>query len=91
MVIKNIFFTQNSFFRSNKKIKKKTYKELRKFIAEIKKNKYPLLSSYNPEFKLNFQKKKISNLKNKKNFLIIGMGGSILGAKAIYSFLKKKN
>ena len=58
MVIKNIFFTQNSFFRSNKKIKKKTYKELRKFIDEIKKNKYPLLSSYNPEFKLNFQKKK---------------------------------
>ena len=90
MVIKNIFFTKNSFFRSNKKIKNRTYKELHKFIEGIKKNKYPLLSSYNPEFKLDFQKKKISNLKNKKNFLIIGMGGSILGAKAIYSFLKKK-
>ena len=38
MVIKNIFFTQNSFFRSNKKIKNKTYKELRKFIDEIKFN-----------------------------------------------------
>ena len=64
MVIKNIFFTKNSFFRSNKKIKNRTYKELHKFIEGIKKNKYPLLSSYNPEFKLDFQKKK--NIKFKK-------------------------
>ena len=38
------------------------------------------------EFKLNYD---LQNLKIKKNFnlRIIGVGGSILGAKAIYSFL----
>jgi len=33
---------------------------------------------------------KYNNFKKYKTIVIIGMGGSILGAKAIYSFLKHK-
>ena len=37
-----------------------------------------------------FQCKNVKKFSKYKNIVIIGMGGSILGTKSIYSFLKKK-
>ena len=49
------------------------------------------LNSLRISYKDKFNKKLISKLKKIKKICIIGMGGSILGSKAIYSFLKKEN
>ena len=47
--------------------------------------KNQLIKSLSKNYKDNFDFKKI---KEKKNFRLIGMGGSILGSQAIYNFLK---
>jgi len=47
-------------------------------------------SILNKNFKLNFKTKDLNKFKKFKNLAIIGMGGSILGAEAIYQSLKKK-
>ena len=49
-----------------------------------------LFRSFLPSTKYSFNLKKIKKFKKFKTVIIIGMGGSILGAKAIYSFLKFK-
>src|SRR6056300_1629749 len=48
------------------------------------KKKFFLIKNFNKEFSFQRYKKKYLN------FRLIGMGGSILGAKAIYDFLKHK-
>ena len=64
----------------NFKLKKDT-KKIKENLTSIIKNKN-YLNSYNS--------KKIKNYKKNKNFRIIGMGGSTLGAQAIYAFLRDK-
>ena len=49
-----------------------------------------ILSSFKNSYKDKFNNKLVRKLKKYKTVLIIGMGGSILGSKAIYNFLKKK-
>jgi len=44
----------------------------------------------NKSYKNSYYKKDILNYKNFTSIAIVGMGGSILGAKTIYSFLKNK-
>ena len=61
-------------------------KELRFLINE----KNQVIVSLSKNYKNNFNKKILNKYKKFKNFQIIGMGGSILGAKAIYDFLKYK-
>ena len=73
---------------------KKKIPDIKKILNKIKK-KYlegndSLLLSLSDKYKYSFDLKKINKFKNYKNYKIIGMGGSILGAEAIYSFLKKK-
>ena len=73
---------------------KKKIPDIKKIFNKIKK-KYlegndSLLLSLSDKYKYSFDLKKINKFKNYKNYKIIGMGGSILGAEAIYSFLKKK-
>ena len=72
----------------NKK-KKNIEKNLDKIINNIKtkKNFYHSLSK---KFKFNFKKKDLKKYQKYKTIVIIGMGGSVLGAKAIYSFLQHK-
>ena len=86
MLTKNIKFTN---FYNNKKIK-----NLNPKIKEFKKENFlqsvPLLQSFSNNYKYSYSKKLINKLKKKKVFRIVGMGGSVLGTKAIYSFLKKK-
>ena len=52
--------------------------------------KYPLLNSLTNKYKYNYKKKKLIKLKKFSEYNILGMGGSILGAETIYSFLKIK-
>ena len=49
-----------------------------------------ILSSMDKDYKDSFSKKFVSSFKNMKNFNLIGIGGSALGAKAIFNFLKPK-
>ena len=58
-----------------------------KIIQEVLKENSILFKNMISDIKFN---KKYSNLKKYKTIVIIGMGGSILGTKAIYSFLKYK-
>ncbi len=61
-----------------------------KILDEIKKNKYGIYKFLFPNTKYNFDLKKIKKFKAFNTIIIFGMGGSILGAKAIYSFLSYK-
>ena len=78
MISKNIILKNFYSSKKNKKIKL----ELKKILN----SKSEIINSLKKEFKLNYD---LQNLNIKKNFnlRIIGVGGSILGAKAIYSFL----
>ena len=53
-------------------------------------HKYPLLKSLTKNYNYSFKKKYLSNFKEYDEFNLIGMGGSILGAQAIYDFLNHK-
>ena len=64
-------------------------KNLDKILKKILSEKNEILDSLKPNYKYSFNKKLIDKYKN-KNLRLIGMGGSILGMKAIYNFLKKK-
>ncbi len=70
---------------------KKNFKIYKDFIGLIKNsNNSELLKSLGLKYKYNFNKKKILKLKKNKSYRIFGMGGSILGARAIYDFLKDR-
>ena len=67
--------------------------KLSKFLKEISVNidgKKDAFNVFSKEYKLGFKKENIKKYDHFKTVVIIGMGGSILGAKAIYSFLKYK-
>ena len=61
-----------------------------KIISEFHRKNPDLYQSLFQKTKYNFNQYKIRDFKKFKNIIIIGMGGSILGAKAIYCFLKRK-
>ncbi len=87
MLTKNIFFKNFKKASSNKSIKI----NLSKIIKYDLNNKNNLLFSLTNKYKYSYDKKKLRFLKkNFSIFNIIGMGGSILGSKAIYYFLKDK-
>ncbi len=82
MLTKNIKI-KNFKTKSNIKIKK-----ISKNFFSKKDDK--LLQSFSENYKYSFNLKKIKKYKKYKNFTLIGMGGSILGAEAIYDFLNYK-
>ena len=69
---------------------KKTKKIYNSFLADLKNSKIPLLESYKKDYKFDFSTTTVKKFSKYNNIVIIGMGGSILGTKSIYSFLKKK-
>ena len=83
-------FTKNiKFFNFRTEGKKKLIeKELLKKFNYYSNDK--LIKSFSKHYIYSFKKKKIEKYKKFNNFNIIGMGGSSLGAKAIYNFLKIK-
>ena len=73
----------------NFKLKKDT-KKIKENLTSIIKNKNQIIYSLSKNYLNSYNYKKIKNYKKNKNFRIIGMGGSTLGAQAIYAFLKDK-
>ena len=71
------------------KIKKKKLL-LKKKLNSLLREKNQVIQSLDKSYKNNFKKKNLSQYKRNSNFRLIGMGGSSLGAQAIYGFLKKK-
>jgi glucose-6-phosphate isomerase len=71
--------------------KKKTNSlNIKKNLKLILKEKNQVIESLKTSYQNSFERKKILKYKKASNFRIIGMGGSSLGANAIYDFLKKK-
>jgi len=81
-------FTQNISFK-NFLIKKKKL-VVKKNLNLILNEKNQVISSLSKSYKDSFSKKNTNNFNKKFHYRIIGMGGSTLGAQAIYDFLKKK-
>ena len=79
---KNILF-------KNFKLNKKTI-NTKKILTELLKEDNKILQSLSNNYSDSYTKKSLSKYKNFKNIRIIGMGGSSLGTRAIYSFLKHK-
>ena len=69
---------------------KKKYSVVKKNLNLILIEKNQVIFSLSKFYKDSFNKKNIKNFKKNFDYRIIGMGGSILGAHAIYDFLKKK-
>jgi glucose-6-phosphate isomerase len=80
--------TQNISFK-NFLIKKKIF-FVKKKLNLILKEKNQVICSLSKLYKDSFSKKNIKHFNKKFDYRIIGMGGSTLGAQAIYDFLKKK-
>tara|TARA_Y100000590_G_scaffold396994_1_gene478198 strand:+ start:578 stop:1717 length:1140 start_codon:yes stop_codon:yes gene_type:complete len=80
-------------FVNSKEYKKniiKTKKVFNSFSLDLKNFEIPLLESYDKDYELDFSKTIVKKFSRHTNIFIFGMGGSILGTKAIYSFLRKK-
>ncbi len=73
-----------SFKKSNK------YSQVTKILKKVLNENNDIIKSLGKNYKYSFKKKQIKKFKKNVNFRIIGMGGSSLGAKAIYNFLKHK-
>jgi len=74
-------------------LKKKTPTQIKKLFnlfESLINSDNKILSSMDKSYKDSYTKKLISSLKNIANVNLIGMGGSTLGAKAIYNFLEPK-
>ena len=82
MLTKNINF-------KNFSIKSNTLKVKKNFKILLKQN-LKIINSFKNSYKYSYKKKLILELRKFSNIRIIGMGGSILGAEAIYEFLKDK-
>ena len=82
MLTKNIKFKNYNVRSSISKVKR----EFKKFVS--KENE--ILSSLSLKYKYSYSKRIIKKYKNFSKLQIIGIGGSILGTKAIYSFLRDK-
>ena len=81
----NLYFNKkiNSFHKLNKKFDK-IYTNLKREIN----NKNKTLNVLDDKFKFNFRLRELSKYKKFNTMVIIGMGGSILGANAIYDFFR---
>jgi len=81
---KNYF--NNNLYSADKILTNKSIKNIYRNL-DYKKNTFNVLSD---NFLLDFNKSNLKYFKKYNTIVIIGMGGSILGAKAMYSFLKQK-
>ena len=79
---KNIRFKNFRLFNSKKKIQI--------LFKKLLNEENIILNSLSHSYKNSYDKKKFLKFKKYSNFIIVGMGGSILGSKAIFNFLKQK-
>ena len=84
-----MILTKNIIFKNFSKIKKDNV--LKKNLNAIIKKNNEILKSLGVNYSDSYAKRIISKLKkNFSSIRLIGMGGSILGTKAIYNFLNNK-
>ena len=83
MLTQNINLT--NFIKKNK-----NYKKLKNIFNNLLYENNYVIQSLKKSYKNSYKKQKLRHLKNKSENRIIGMGGSILGAHAIYDFLNEK-
>jgi len=91
MIKKDNFFKdyiKNS--RNYNKNLKKVRKIFKTLLNDLKNFEIPLLESYEKDYEFDFSTAMVKKFSKCKNIVVIGMGGSILGTKSIYSFFKKK-
>ena len=72
-----------------KKFSNKFDKDLKKINSDIE-DPLNLIHLLNSDYNFNFDIKDLKKFKKFNTIAIIGMGGSVLGSKAIYYFLKKR-
>ena len=82
--------TSNINFKTFKNKTKLKNHNSQKNLNLLLKKKNHILSSLGNKYKNSYKKKFLDKYIKSKNFRIIGMGGSTLGAQAIYDFLNKK-
>jgi len=85
----NNFFNnfKSSKFQNNLKKTKNLFLSLKN---ELENYEIPMMESYEKNYKFDFSEKTVKRFLKYKNVIVIGMGGSILGTKSIYSFFKEK-
>ena len=79
------FFTNSTKYNKTIKRTKKIYNS---FLDDLKSFKLPLLDTYEKDYQYDFSTETVKKFSKYKNIIIIGMGGSILGTKSIYSFFR---
>ena len=89
-----LYLNNSAKFKSLKKVyTKETRKKLDNIFLEIKNDilkKNKTLNVLDKNFEFNFKLKDLIKFKKYKKLAIIGMGGSILGAEAIYNFFESR-
>ena len=83
-------FSTNNFFQNVSVNLKKTKEAFKILTKDIENFNIPSLQSYNKNYKFDFSPELIKRFLKFNNIVIIGMGGSILGTKSIYSYLKNR-
>ena len=82
--------TSEISFKNFRTKKEKFNSKINKKLKFLIKEKSQLILSLGNNYNDNFSKKLIKKYNRYKNFKVIGMGGSSLGAQTIYDFLKDK-
>ena len=72
-----------NFINFKKKLKNKNIK---KHLIDLINKNSPIIQSLSKNYKDKFNKSFLSKIKKKKNYRLLGMGGSTLGSQAIYQF-----
>ena len=80
--------SENVTLKGFKKIK--LNKKIKNYLKKIIHEENHIIGSCYPSYKNSYNKKTILKLKRYNKLNLIGMGGSILGARSIYSFLNHK-
>ena len=89
LIYKNSIRKEHLSIKFSKKLRKTFKKRFNKIIENIDthENTFHMFSK---KFKLNFTIKELKKFNKFKTIIILGMGGSILGANAVYETLNKK-
>ena len=74
----------------NYKTKKIKTIVIKKKLIDLVKDKNQIIHSLSEDYKNKFNRQVLKKYKNSSNYRVIGMGGSILGTRTIYEFLKHK-
>ena len=81
------FSLQSKKFNNNLK---KVNKVFQSFKTDFNNCKIPLLDSYEKNYNYDFSTSLVKRYSKYKNIIVMGMGGSILGTKSIYTFFREK-